>query len=92
MSNLSTTNSTASRFWVIGGEYSCLAFERLIEGTEKVAGPFFHRSAAEAVWRRLSETAAGRRCATPLSRRAAGPPDPTRCLVRGPPERALAPG
>ena len=55
MSNLSTTNSTASRFWVIGGEYSCLAFERLIEGTEKVAGPFFHRSAAEAVWRRLSE-------------------------------------
>ena len=55
MSNLSTTNSTASRFWVIGGEYSCLAFERLIEGTEKVAGPFFHRSAAEAVWRRQSE-------------------------------------
>jgi hypothetical protein len=56
MSNPSTTNSTASRFWVIGGEYSCLGFERLIEGTEKVAGPFFHRSAAEAVWRRLSET------------------------------------
>jgi len=55
MSNLSTTNSTASRFWVIGGEYSCLAFQQLIEGTEKVAGPFFHRSAAEAVWRRLSE-------------------------------------
>jgi hypothetical protein len=56
MSNLFTTRSTASRFWVIGGEYTCLGFEQLVEGTEKVAGPFFHRSAAEAVWRRLSET------------------------------------
>jgi hypothetical protein len=55
MSNLSTTRSTAPRFWVIGGEYTCLGFEQLLEGTEKVAGPFFHKSAAEAVWRRLSE-------------------------------------
>ena len=55
MSNLSTTRSTAPRFWVIGGEYTSLGFEQLIEGTERVAGPFFHRSAAEAVWRRLSE-------------------------------------
>jgi hypothetical protein len=54
MSNLST-RSTAPRFWVIGGEYTCLGFEQLLEGTEKVAGPFFHKSAAEAVWRRLSE-------------------------------------
>ena len=56
MSNLSPTGSTAPRFWVIGGEYTCLGFEQLVEGTEKVAGPFFHRSAAEAVWRRLSES------------------------------------
>ena len=55
MSNLSSTRSTAPRFWVIGGEYTCLGFEQMIEGTEKVAGPFFHLSAAEAVWRRLSE-------------------------------------
>ena len=55
MSNLSPTRSTAPRFWVIGGEYTCLGFEQLVEGTEKVAGPFFHKSAAEAVWRRLSE-------------------------------------
>ncbi len=54
MSNLSAT-STSPRFWVVGGEYTCLGFERLVEGTEKLAGPFFHRSAAEAVWRRLSE-------------------------------------
>ena len=55
MSNLAPTRSTASRFWVIGGEYTCLGFEQLVEGTEKVAGPFFHKSAAEAVWRRFSE-------------------------------------
>ncbi len=55
MSHLSTTRPAAPRFWVIGGEYTCFDFERLVEGTEKVAGPFFHRSAAEAVWRRLSE-------------------------------------
>ena len=55
MSNLSTTSSASTRFWVIGGEYTCLAFDQLVEGSEKVAGPFFHRSAAEAVWRRMSE-------------------------------------
>jgi hypothetical protein len=55
MSHQPSTRPASSRFWVIGGEYTCLGFERLIEGTEKVAGPFFHRSAAEAVWRRLSE-------------------------------------
>ena len=55
MSNLSSMNSTAPRFWVIGGEYTSLGFEQIIEGSEKVAGPFFHRTAAEAVWRRLSE-------------------------------------
>jgi hypothetical protein len=55
MSHLSTTRPSAPRFWVIGGEYTCLEFEQLVEGSEKVAGPFFHKSAAEAVWRRLSE-------------------------------------
>jgi hypothetical protein len=55
MSNLSNAGSAGTRFWVIGGEYTCLDFDHLIEGSEKVAGPFFHRSAAEAVWRRLSE-------------------------------------
>lgn len=55
MTHSSTSRSTSPRFWVIGGEYTCLDFDCLIEGTEKVAGPFFHRSAAEAVWRRFSE-------------------------------------
>jgi hypothetical protein len=59
MSNLSTSRATAPRFWVIGGEYTCFNFAQLVEGTERVAWPFFHRSAAEAVWRRLSE---GDRC------------------------------
>jgi hypothetical protein len=55
MSTLSSTRSSAPRFWVVGGEYTCLAFRQLIDGTERIAGPFFHRSAAEAVWRQLSE-------------------------------------
>jgi hypothetical protein len=59
MSNVSQSRSNSPRFWVIGAEYTCLDFDQLIEGTEKIAGPFFHRSAAEAVWRRLSD---GDRC------------------------------
>jgi hypothetical protein len=55
MLNSSNMTSTAPRFWVIGGEYTSLGFEQLVEGTERVAGPFFHKSAAEAVWRRFSE-------------------------------------
>ena len=54
MSNM-PNSSMAPRFWVIGGEYTGLGFDELIEGTEKVAGPFFHKTAAEAVWRRMSE-------------------------------------
>ena len=55
MTHSATSRSTSPRFWVIGGEYTCLDFDQMVEGTEKVAGPFFHRSAAEAVWRRMSE-------------------------------------
>ncbi len=47
--------SNTPRYWVIGGEYTSMGFERLVEGTQKVSGPYFHLSAAQAVWRRLSE-------------------------------------
>jgi hypothetical protein len=43
------------RFWVVGGEYRSFEFEELMEGTERVFGPFASRSAAEAVWRDTSE-------------------------------------
>jgi len=44
-----------SRFWVVGGEYTSCEFEALIEGTERVVGPFESRTEAERTWRILSE-------------------------------------
>lgn len=44
-----------SRFWIVGGEYATMAFEQLIEGTQRVFGPFGERRQAEDAWRRLSE-------------------------------------
>ncbi|MCX5497125.1 hypothetical protein OSH11_20645 [Kaistia dalseonensis] len=45
----------APRFWIVGGEYASMAFDRLIEGTQRVFGPYGERRAAEEAWRRLSE-------------------------------------
>ncbi|SHF23041.1 hypothetical protein SAMN02745157_1957 [Kaistia soli DSM 19436] len=44
-----------SRFWIVGGEYVSTAFDTLIEGSERVVGPFGERRKAEDAWRRLSE-------------------------------------
>ncbi|MCB8819031.1 DUF4170 domain-containing protein [Microvirga rosea] len=44
-----------NRYWVVGGEYTSTDFETLIQGTERVVGPFEHRSDAERTWRYLSE-------------------------------------
>ena len=44
-----------SRFWVVGGEYTTTDFETLIQGTERVVGPFETRNDAERTWRALSE-------------------------------------
>jgi hypothetical protein len=44
-----------SRYWVVGGEYTCCEFESLIRGTERLVGPFASREEAEQAWRRLSE-------------------------------------
>lgn len=52
----------ASRFWIVGGEYATTAFERLIEGSERVIGPFPERRAAEDAWRRLSEASRSQCC------------------------------
>lgn len=45
----------ASRYWVVGGEYTCCTFEILIQGTEKLVGPFTSREEAERAWRQISE-------------------------------------
>jgi hypothetical protein len=46
---------TTERFWVVGGEYSCLAFKRLKNGAPEVVGPFETREEAKAAWKRLSD-------------------------------------
>ena len=43
------------RYWVVGGEYTSTEFEVLVQGTERVVGPFETRSEAERTWRGLSE-------------------------------------
>ena len=45
---------TKKRFWVIGGEYSCMAFKQLRDGQQQLSGPYDSREEATAVWRRLS--------------------------------------
>jgi hypothetical protein len=46
---------TKERFWVIGGEYSCLAFTKLKNGAPQVLGPYESRDEAKEVWRRVSD-------------------------------------
>lgn len=53
---------TMERFWVVGGEYSCLAFKSLKNGTPHVLGPFESRDEARQVWKRVSDET--RACAT----------------------------
>lgn len=46
---------TTERFWVVGGEYSCLGFKRLKNGRPEVLGPFETRDEARAAWKRVSD-------------------------------------
>ncbi|MDP3660488.1 hypothetical protein [Phenylobacterium sp.] len=50
------------RFWVVGGEYSCMEFKALKAGAPQVMGPFENRDAATRAWRRVSDET--RACAT----------------------------
>jgi hypothetical protein len=43
-----------TRFWVIGGEYRDPAFQALIPGTEKMAGPFADEARARTEGQRLT--------------------------------------
>lgn len=46
---------TRERYWVVGGEYSCMAFKALKNGAPQVLGPFDDRDAAREVWKRVSQ-------------------------------------
>jgi hypothetical protein len=43
------------RFWVVGGEYRSLDFNELVDGTQRVLGPFDQHDAAQRSWRDISE-------------------------------------
>jgi hypothetical protein len=53
---------TKERFWVVGGEYSCLAFKALKSGAPQVLGPYESRDEAREAWKRISDET--RSCAT----------------------------
>jgi hypothetical protein len=53
---------TKERFWVVGGEYSCLDFKTLKAGAPQVMGPYETRDEARAAWKRISDET--RACAT----------------------------
>jgi len=46
---------TKQRFWVVGGDYTCMEFKALRDGASTLVGPFEDRDQARAEWRRLSE-------------------------------------
>jgi hypothetical protein len=46
---------TQERYWVVGGEYSCMAFKALKDGAPHVLGPFEDRDEAKEAWKRVSQ-------------------------------------
>jgi hypothetical protein len=48
--------SIASKFWIIGAEYVDVSFERPVDGTQSLTGPFSTYERALGEWRRLAET------------------------------------
>jgi hypothetical protein len=61
------------RFWIIGGEFQSLGFDEIVNGTERLIGPFGTRDEAERTWRDVSEEHRARcTCASPSCRRTHG--------------------
>jgi hypothetical protein len=46
---------TATRYWVVGGKYATMDFECLVQGTERVFGPFGCVDDAKSMWRSVTE-------------------------------------
>ena len=46
---------TTERYWVVGGEYASMSFDRLKEDARQLLGPFASRDEATAAWRRVSQ-------------------------------------
>ena len=48
--------ATIQQYWVVGGKYETLDFQHLVQGTERVFGPFARIEDARDTWRRVTET------------------------------------
>jgi hypothetical protein len=55
MSHMTNGHATARRFWVVGGKYESMTFERLLEGTISAFGPFTSEEDARRAWRTVTE-------------------------------------
>jgi hypothetical protein len=55
MSSSHQEPALTQRYWVVGGKYETLEFNRLVHGTESIFGPFEARKDAESAWRRVTE-------------------------------------
>ena len=43
------------RYWVVGGDYTCMGFKCLRDGQGQMVGPFETRDDAVSAWRKLSD-------------------------------------
>ncbi|MBC6983215.1 hypothetical protein [Caulobacter sp. 17J80-11] len=43
------------RYWVVGGDYTCMGFKNLRDGQGKMIGPFDTRDDAVQAWRQVSD-------------------------------------
>jgi hypothetical protein len=57
---INENGGTACTYWVIGGEYETMTFERLVPGKEVVLGPFRCCEDARSAWRDMSDTTRSR--------------------------------
>ena len=46
---------TTERYWVVGGDYTCMGFRSLRDGSATILGPYHDRTEAQAAWRRVSD-------------------------------------
>ena len=48
-----------SKYWIVGGEYHDTAFDRIVDGTEQLIGPFPCRNEAMEEWKKLATATRG---------------------------------
>jgi hypothetical protein len=74
MSNVHQQATATQRYWVLGGKYETMDFDRLVAGTECVFGPFESMQDAQGIWRDVTEKT---RCQATVRYTIAAEPTPT---------------